>query len=86
MDTSSYVYLLLKIQVYKYIYTWILSKTIPAELWCNDGAQDAHNVGQAVRAHVVELVTEVVDLGARQVGQDVRDVVLCSYRYHCNSV
>ena len=43
-------------------------------------------MGQAVRAHVVELVIEVVDLGARQVGQHVRDVVLCSYRHHCNSV
>ena len=60
---------------------------IPAELRDEDGGKDAQDVVHAVLAPVLELGVEVVVLRARQVGQHVREVVLCSdmYQYTWNS-
>ena len=54
---------------------------MPVELRDEDGAQDVQDVGQAVLVHVVDLGSEVVDLGACQASQGVRAVVLCSDMY-----
>ena len=58
---------------------------MPVEIRGEDGAQDGQDFGQAVLVHVVELGSEVGDLGVCQVSQGVRAVALCSYRHHCNS-